>query len=144
MDQQDFSEKYAGSPSACFVLAREEGIIRVLYANEKGLEMAQVRVIPSPVTVCLSAMPAHFFFRLEDAMTESGVDGWNLFQGEAHTELSFCLVPLENGSGCSPSAGTTWPRKPCGRCWIPPAGSSRPPSPGRRKPTPPKAASCPI
>ena len=97
MDQQDFSEKYAGSPSACFVLAREEGIIRVLYANEKGLEMAQVRVIPSPVTVCLSAMPAHFFARLEDAMTESGVDGWNLFQGEAHTERSFCLVPLENG-----------------------------------------------
>ena len=97
MDQQDFSAKYADSPSACFVLAREDGAIRVLYANEKGLEMAQVRVIPSPVTVCLSAMPAHFFARLEDAMTESGVDGWNLFLGETHTELSFCLVPLEDG-----------------------------------------------
>ena len=97
MDQQDFSAKYADSPSACFVLAREDGAIRVLYANEKGLEMAQVRVIPSPVTVCLSAMPAHFFARLEDAMIGPGVDGWNLFLGETHTELSFCLVPLEDG-----------------------------------------------
>ena len=97
MDQRDFSAKYAGSRSACFVLTREDGIIRVLYANEKGLEMAQVRVIPSPVTVCLSAMPAHFFTRLEEAMLGPGVDGWNLFLGEAHTELSFCLVPLEDG-----------------------------------------------
>lgn len=30
-------------------------------------------------------------------MIGPGVDGWNLFLGETHTELSFCLVPLEDG-----------------------------------------------
>ena len=97
MEYQTFAERYARSRSACFVLYQESGEIRVRYANEKGLELTQCRVIPAPVTVCLNAMPASFFTRLEEAMEQPGVDGWNLFLGESHTELSFCLVPLEEG-----------------------------------------------
>ena len=97
MEYQTFAERYARSRSACFVLYQESGEIRVRYANEKGLELTQCQVIPAPVTVCLNAMPASFFTRLEEAMEQPGVDGWNLFLGESHTELSFCLVPLEEG-----------------------------------------------
>ena len=97
MEQRDFSEKYGQSKSACFVLRQDPDAIRVIYANDKGMALTQCRVIPAPVGVCLSTMPASFFSRLKEAVEQPGVDGWNLFQGEPPTELSFCLIPLEEG-----------------------------------------------